>query len=61
MFRQMGVTFVLAGSVILLAGCGRRNDAAKNIPTDNQQATSLAAAQRVTLHVKDMIGRQGIT
>jgi hypothetical protein len=52
---------VLAGSVILLTGCGHRNDAAKNIPTDNQQATSRAAAQRVTLHVKDMIGRQGIT
>ena len=57
MFRQMSVALVLAGSAILLAGCGRGNpplDAANTAPVP-------ADTQHITLHVRDMTERQGLT
>jgi hypothetical protein len=54
----MGVAFVLAGWVVLPAGCGHSNEAAREPDTT---AAAPSAATAITLHVKDMIGRQGIT
>jgi hypothetical protein len=51
---------VLAGSAFVLAGCGRGPET----PTNNnaaEPASSSANTQRITLHVKNMVERQGIT
>ncbi len=53
MFRRMSLTVVLVGSVCLLAACTGNPEPEKGKPGANQAA--------VTLHVPDMIGRQGIT
>jgi hypothetical protein len=60
--RQMSVTFMLAGAVVVLAGCGGGNEAAKeSAPDTNAAAAPSAGTRGITLHVKDMIGRQAIT
>lgn len=59
MFRKMSLAFVLAGSAMMLAGCGRTNRPATEAQPDNKGAA--VQMQTVTLHVRDMTERQGLT
>jgi hypothetical protein len=51
MFRRKGVLLLLAAAAFGLSACGRVHE-----PEANS-----AGLQQVTLHVPDMIARQGIT
>ena len=55
------VMIVLAGSAFLLAGCGRGNEQPSEAPPDTPATVPAASTQRITLHVKDMVERQGLT
>ena len=59
MFRQMSVALVLAGSALVLLGCGRGNQPATDIPPGKTGGS--ADKQSITLHVRDMTDRQGLT
>jgi hypothetical protein len=54
MFRRKGVAWVLAAAAFWLSACGRVNEPQTDSASDE-------GLQQVTLHVPDMIARQGIT
>jgi hypothetical protein len=54
MFRRKGVPLLLAAAAFWLSACARVHEPG----TDSASAEGL---QQVTLHVPDMIARQGIT
>lgn len=66
MFGRTGVTWVLAASAFWLSACGRVHEPEKSLPpgissASEKNAESLARVQQITLHVPNMIDRQGIT
>jgi hypothetical protein len=60
MLRRTGMTWVLAASTICLSACGRVHEPGEISPPTTKP-TPAGGVQQITIHVPDMIGRQGIT
>lgn len=62
MIGRIHVLLFLAGLICLSAGCIREHKQDSAAPTDvGATQNPVAEVRQVTLHVKDMIERQGIT
>jgi hypothetical protein len=65
MFRRICATLVLTGLVLVPAGCARLNRTSAGpgpaAQTDAPASESGAGQRTVTIHVENMIERQGIT